>query len=78
MKDLSLTQANLSSYSSPSEANRPPYRRVYSISEAQQLCCLSRATIYKLIGTGRLKTIKILRRRLIPVEEIESLLKGAA
>jgi len=73
-----VTQSNLSSYNSLSEANRPPYRRAYSISEAQQLCCLSRATIYKLIGTGQLKTIKILGRRLIPVEAIESLLKGAA
>jgi hypothetical protein len=39
---------------------------------------LSRATIYKLIGTGQLKTIKILGRRLIPVEAIESLLNNAA
>ena len=73
-----MAHSKLSPNNSPTEAGRPPYRRAYSISETQQLCCLSRATIYKLIGTGQLKTIKILGRRLIPVEAIESLLKGAA
>lgn len=45
-----------------------------SISEAAKALSLGRTSIYGLINTGRLETIKIGRRRLIKVESIRRLL----
>jgi excisionase family DNA binding protein len=49
-------------------------RLVYSIREAEQASGLSRATLYRLIGSGRLTTVKIGARRLVPVVAIHALL----
>jgi excisionase family DNA binding protein len=53
-------------------------RRALSIPEAAQTCGLSRATIYRLIAEGKLSTLKIGARRLVPVGAIDALLSRAA
>jgi excisionase family DNA binding protein len=51
-------------------------RRALSIKEAAKSSGLSRATLYRLIQSGKLATIKIGARRLVPVGAIDSLLSG--
>jgi excisionase family DNA binding protein len=46
-----------------------------SIAHTGRLTGLSRTTIYKLIQTGRLPTVKIGRRRLVPLTAIKNLLE---
>ena len=46
----------------------------YSIKEACRASSLGRTTLYAHIKSGRLKTIKVGGRTLIPVESLESLL----
>jgi excisionase family DNA binding protein len=52
-------------------------RRALSIKEAAEACGLSRATLYRLIADGKLATLKIGARRIIPVVAIDALLSGA-
>jgi excisionase family DNA binding protein len=54
------------------------WRLVYSINQAAQATNLSRATIYRLIASGQLKTVKVGARRLIPVSAIDALLTWGA
>jgi excisionase family DNA binding protein len=49
-----------------------------SIKEAAQTCGLSRATVYRLIADGKLTTLKIGARRVVPVGAIDALLSGGA
>jgi excisionase family DNA binding protein len=51
-------------------------RRAYRVDEAACASGLSRTTLYELIGVGALRSVKIGRRRLIPVDAIEALLAG--
>jgi excisionase family DNA binding protein len=53
-------------------------RRAFSIVEAARLCGLSRATLYRLIASGKLKTIKIGARRVVPAAAIDALLREGA
>jgi excisionase family DNA binding protein len=53
------------------------WRLVYSIQEAAQATGLSRATLYRLISDGRLKTVKVGARRLVPVAALTALLDAA-
>lgn len=53
-------------------------RRALSIRETARTCGLSSATIYRLIAEGKLVTLKIGSRRLVPVGSIDLLLNGAA
>ena len=53
-------------------------RRALSIKEAAQACGLSRATLYRLLNDGKLTTIKVGARRLVPVASIDALLAGGA
>jgi excisionase family DNA binding protein len=53
-------------------------RRALSIGETAQTCGLSRATIYRLIEQGKLKTLKIGARRLVPVGALDALLNVGA
>ena len=54
------------------------WRLVYSIKEAAHACGLSRATLYRLIAAGKLRTVKVGARRLVPVEAIDALLREGA
>jgi excisionase family DNA binding protein len=51
-------------------------RRALSIKEAAQVCGLSRATLYRLLNDGKLTTIKVGARRLVPVASVDALLDG--
>jgi excisionase family DNA binding protein len=51
-------------------------RLALSVPEAARTCGLSRATLYRLIAEGRLKTLKIGARRLVRPEAIDALLNG--
>jgi excisionase family DNA binding protein len=53
-------------------------RRALSIKEAADACGLSRATLYRLMADGKLTTLKIGARRLVPVVAIDALLSGGA
>jgi excisionase family DNA binding protein len=48
-------------------------RFVHSIAEAEVLAGVSRSTIYRLIASGRLNTVKLGRRRLVPVGDLARL-----
>lgn len=52
----------------------PVERLAYSILEAVAATRLGRSTLYIAIKEGRLKTIKIGKRRLIPVEALTAFL----
>lgn len=56
--------------------NEPSGRRAYHVDEAALVYGLSRSTLYKLMAIGKLRTVKVGGRRLIPVEAIEDLLAG--
>lgn len=51
-------------------------RRAYQLNEVVAAYRLSRSTIYKLMGAGKLRTVKVGGRRLIPVDAIEALIAG--
>ena len=52
-----------------------PERRVYSIEESRTLLGgISRKSVYDLINSGSLFTVKLAGRRLVPAEAIESLI----
>jgi excisionase family DNA binding protein len=53
-------------------------RRAFSVREAARMCGVSRATLYRLLKEGKIKTIKIGSRRLVPEATIETLLAGGA
>jgi excisionase family DNA binding protein len=55
-----------------------PEPRAFSIRETERAVNLSRATIYRLIAAGKLKTVKVGARRLVPVAAIDALLDGGA
>jgi excisionase family DNA binding protein len=54
---------------------RAQQRLVYSILEAANALNLSRATLYRLLGEGRIASIKIGSRRLILRSSIDDLLR---
>ena len=61
-----------------SSNSRRQDRRAFSIKEAAEICSLSRATLYRLIADGKLTTLKIGARRLVPLTAIDALLSGSA
>ena len=54
----------------------PIERRALRVGDAAAAYGLGRTTIYKLMKDGKLATVKIGGRRLIPREAMEALLKG--
>jgi excisionase family DNA binding protein len=53
-------------------------RRGLSVRQASQRGGWSRATTYRLIGTGKLKSVKVLGRRIITPEAVDALLEQGA
>jgi excisionase family DNA binding protein len=53
-------------------------RRALSIIETARACGLSRATLYRLIAAGKLATIKVGSRRLVPIVALDALLREGA
>jgi excisionase family DNA binding protein len=50
--------------------------RAYRVADFCRAYGLSRSTTYNLMAEGKLRTIKIAGRRLIPADAAEALLKG--
>jgi hypothetical protein len=58
---------------------RSPFEpRAVSIDQAVKICGVSRASIYRLIDSDKLQTVKVLNRRLIPLASIDRLLREGA
>jgi excisionase family DNA binding protein len=53
-------------------------KRALRVNEVVAAYGISRSTIYNLINGNKLRTIKVGKRRLIPVESAEALLRGDA
>ena len=51
-----------------------PVRGLYSIKETAELLSVQPAYVYALAYSGRLKTVKLGRRRLVPSEAFEALI----
>ncbi len=56
----------------------PPEILAYRINDACRALSLGRSTLYKLINEGKLKSITIAGRTLIPRSEIERLISEAS
>ncbi len=56
----------------------PDARRAYQVNEAAAAYRLSRSTLYSLMATGKLRSVKTGGRRLIPVDAMEALLAEGA
>jgi len=52
-------------------------RYAYSLDEAAESISLSRRSLYHLIESGELRTVKLGRRRLVPRSELERLCQPA-
>lgn len=58
-----------------------PERRLHSVEEAAELLNVGRSTAFEEIRLGRLRTVRVGRRRLVPTEYVEEyveLLKSEA
>lgn len=54
-----------------------PARTAYSLDEAARSLGLSRRTLYTLMRDGTLRTVTLGRRRLVPADELERLVRPA-
>jgi excisionase family DNA binding protein len=50
----------------------------YRIKDAARVAGLSRSSLYSLIGEGKLRSVRVAGRRLIPADALRDLLRGAA
>lgn len=64
--------------STNNEETHRPLRRGLSVKDLKRATGLSHATTYRLIGAGKLRTIKVLGRRVIPEDELDRLLREGA
>lgn len=53
-------------------------KRAYRVNEAVAAYGVGRTKLYALMKEGKLKTVKVGGRRLIPAESLEALLQGEA
>jgi excisionase family DNA binding protein len=56
-------------------ASHVPPRRGLTVKQFEQASGLSHATIYRLIAAGKIKTVKVLGRRIIPETTLDALLE---
>jgi excisionase family DNA binding protein len=56
----------------------PDVAIAYRVNDAARVSGLSRSSIYELIGEGKLRSIMVAGRRLIPTDALRELLQGAA
>lgn len=55
-------------------ASEPTARRLYSVKDAAELLSVDKNTIYQLAYAGKLATVKLGRRRLVPAEALDALI----
>jgi len=51
-------------------------KRAYRVSEVPEAYGIGRTKLYSLMKEGKLRTVKVGGRRLIPAESLEALLRG--
>jgi hypothetical protein len=56
----------------------PDIALAYRVNDAIKVSGLSRTSIYKLIGEGKLRSVLVAGRRLIPADALRELVRGAA
>jgi hypothetical protein len=58
----------------------PPTSAVlmYRVNDAAAISGLGRSSLYKLMGSGQLRSVVVAGRRLIPAEALRELIQGAA
>ena len=56
----------------------PDVAITYRVNDAAKVAGLSRSKIYELIGEGKLRSVMVAGRRLIPADALRGLLLGAA
>ena len=61
---------------STSHTSHPDEKRAYRVNEAVAAYGISRGTIYKLIKSGALPSIRVGGRRLLPADALEALIAG--
>jgi excisionase family DNA binding protein len=52
--------------------------RAYTVQAFCKAFGVSRSTVYVLMRSGRLRTVRVAGRRLVPADQAEALLSGAA
>jgi Helix-turn-helix domain len=55
----------------------PDIALAYRVNDAIKVSGLSRTSIYRLIGEGKLRSVLVAGRRLIPADALRDLLRGA-
>jgi hypothetical protein len=76
-EDQAANRAGDRRSTAPPSPPPPDIALAYRINDAVKLSGLSRSSIYKLIGEGKLRSVLVAGRRLIPADALRSLL-GAA
>jgi excisionase family DNA binding protein len=56
----------------------PDIALAYRVNDAIEVAGLSRSSLYKLISEGKLRSVLVAGRRLIPADALRDLLRGAA
>jgi excisionase family DNA binding protein len=56
----------------------PTPDRLYDVAEAAAALHVARSTLYQLIGTGALRTVKVGRRRLVPRSAVADFIEALA
>ena len=56
----------------------PDTALAYRVNDAARVAGLSRSSLYTLMGEGKLRSVLIAGRRLIPADALRDLLSGAA
>lgn len=60
------------------QSAQPTERRAYSVKEYCAAYSMSRSHAYKLMALGKLRTVRIGGKRLVPVEAADELMNGSA
>jgi len=69
-----MTQSVIDAKRCSDNSSEKTQRRAYTVNEFCVAFRLSRATAFRLISTGRLRSVRIMGRRLIPADAAEALL----
>ena len=59
-------------------AIEPESKRALTVRDALKTYSIGRTFFYRLVAQGRIKTVKIGSRRLVPVDQMEALISGGA
>jgi excisionase family DNA binding protein len=60
----------------PAMANPDPGRRAWRVDDLSKAIGLSKSTLYSAMGDGRLRSIKVAGRRLIPADAVDEFLNA--